>query len=269
MKIFLSLRFIAIFLIALLVGCAGLPDAKIIQADSRPLELVAQSGAGPVVVFESGLGGHMEWWSKVLPALPSGTAYFAYNRPGIGHSAPADTPRDGEHIVEGLRAALMGQGMRPPYMLVGHSLGGLYMQLFARKYRHEVSALVLVDSTHPRQLEGAGAMANQSLLVRGLANALITGTAKNEFDLLAQTGQQVLALPTLQDMPVYVLSAAEPMKEASNLARFSNDLRQDIARLYPNAKQIWVEGGHAIPLEKPEAVVNAIRAAMDEVRRTQ
>jgi pimeloyl-ACP methyl ester carboxylesterase len=255
-------RAAALLTVALLAGCAGLPGSQVRQVDDRALELVAHTAPGPVVVFENGLGGHMAWWSKVLPALPSGTAYFAYNRPGIGHSAPADTPRDGAHIVAELRRALQQQGMPPPYVLVGHSLGGLYMQLFARQHPQEVAALVLVDATHPMQLEGSGAMENQSLLVRGMAKVLITGTAKNEFDMLTATGQQVLALPTVTDRPVYVLSAAEPMKETSDLAQFSNALRVDVARLYPNAKQVWVDGGHAIPLEKPEAVVNAIRAAL-------
>ena len=259
-------RAAAFFTVLLLAGCAGLPGAQIRQVDSRPLEMVVQPGAGPVVVFENGLGGHMAWWGKVLPALPAGTAYFAYNRPGLGKSAPADTPRDGEHIVQELRRTLLLQGLQPPYVLVGHSLGGLYMQLFARKHRQEVAALVLVDSTHPRQLEGAGAIESQSLLVRGMAKALITGTAKNELDGLTQTGQQVLSLPTVTDIPVYVLSAAEPMKETSDLAKFSNAMRQDMAHMYPNAKQVWVESGHAIPLEKPEAVVNAVRAAMADAR---
>ena len=257
-------RAVGLFIIALLAGCAGLPGTQVRQVDERPLELVAHPGTGPVVVFENGLGGHMAWWGKVLPALPADTAYFAYNRPGIGQSAPASTPRDGQHIVAELRRALQQQGMQPPYVLVGHSLGGLYMQLFARQHPQEVAALVLVDATHPMQLEGSGAMENQSLLGRGMAKVLITGTAKNEFDMLTATGQQVLALPTVTDRPVYVLSAAEPMKETSDLAKFSNELRVDVARLYPHAKQVWVDGGHAIPLEKPEAVVNAIRAAMAE-----
>jgi pimeloyl-ACP methyl ester carboxylesterase len=184
-------------LVALLAGCAGVPGTQIRQVDARPLELVAHTGAGPVVVFENGLGGHLAWWGKVLPALPADTAYFAYNRPGIGHSAPADTPRDGAaHRGRAAPRLAVRKAWHPPYVLVGHSLGGLYMQLFARQHPQDVAALVLVDSTHPRQLEGAGAMENQSLLVRGMAKALITGTAKSEFDLLTQTGQQVLALPT-------------------------------------------------------------------------
>lgn len=246
----------------LLTGCASLPNAQVGQLNGRPLEFVARPGNGPVVVFENGLGAQMEWWSKVLPALPPQTTYFVYNRPGYGHSAAADTPRDGQHIVAELRSALQGQGLRPPYVLVGHSMGGLYMQLFARQHPLEVFALVLVDSTHPRQLEGDGAMDRQPLLIRGLAKALITGTARAEFDQLSHTGQQVLSLPAPDGMPVQVLSAAQSMKETSDLARFYNDLRRDIAHLHPGSTQVWVDSGHAIPLEQPSAVVDAIRAVL-------
>lgn len=254
------------FVLTLLTGCAGLPGAQLKQVGERPLELVAHAGSGPVVVFENGLDGRMEWWRKVLPALASDTAYFAYNRPGYGKSAPADTPRDGAHIVAELRQALAAQGMQPPYVLVGHSLGGLYMQLFARQHPAEVAGLVLVDSTHPRQFTGAGALEQQSFFVRGLVNALVTGTARDELDLLNQTGEQVLALPTVTTVPVIVLSAAEPMKETSDLARFHNEKRQDIARMYPGSQQVWVDSGHAIPLDKPEAVVQAVMAVLATAR---
>jgi pimeloyl-ACP methyl ester carboxylesterase len=265
-----ALRRAAVFFVAfLIVGCAGLPDVQIRHVDSRPLELVVRAGTGPIVVFENGLGARIEWWGKVLPTLPADTPYFAYNRPGIGKSAPVDTPRDGEHIVEELRRTLQQQSMQPPYVLVGHSLGGLYMQLFARKYPEEVGALVLVDSTHPKQLEGAGAIENQSLVVRGLVKVLISGVAQQELDTLTQTGLQVLSLPTVERFPVYVISASDPMKETSKLAQLYNAMRQDIARMYPTSSQVWVESGHAIPIEKPEAVVTAIRAALSDIRAKQ
>lgn len=262
----MSLRLLALFAFALCSGCASLPGSQTQAVNARPLEFVAHARSGPVVVFENGLGARMEWWSKVLPELASDTSYFAYNRPGYGRSEPADTPRDGAHVVQELRSALLSQGMPPPYVLVGHSLGGLYMQLFARQHPSEVAALVLVDSTHPKQLEGEGAMDKQSFWVRGVVGALVTGTAKQELDLLSRTGEQVLGLPTLSGKPVFVLSASEPMKETSDLARFANEKRVDVARLYPEAKQTWVESGHAIPLDKPQAVVDAIRAALAEAR---
>ncbi|WP_420846621.1 alpha/beta fold hydrolase [Methylocystis parvus] len=108
-------------------------------------------------MFENGLGGRLEWWSKILPDIATETTVFAYNRPGIGASAPATTPRDGVTIVEELRATLRAKGIAPPYVLVGHSIGGLYVQLYARRHSDEVAGLVLVDSTHPEQLSGAGA----------------------------------------------------------------------------------------------------------------
>ena len=255
-------RFATLLLVAGLSGCSSLPESQTKLIGNRQLEFVAHSRSDPAVVFENGLGAKMEWWSKILPAIESDASYFVYNRPGYGKSTSADTPRDGDHIVEELRVSLRNQGLFPPYVLVGHSLGGLYMQLFARKHPQEVTSLILVDSTHPKQLEGAGAMENQSLWVRGILGVLLSGTATEELDLVSRTGEQVLALPTLSDRPVYVLSASASMNETSEIARFTNEKRAEIASLYPGSMQIWVESGHAIPLEKPDAVVKAIKSAL-------
>ncbi len=205
-----------------------------------------------------------EWsgWKKVIPEISQDTTTFAYNRPGYGNSDPVSTPRDGLHIVDELRMLLRRKGLSPPYILVGHSLGGLYMQLFARRYPDEVSALILIDSTHPQQLEGEGSLDRQSFVVRGVLGVLVTGTAKEELDLLPQTGEQLLRFPTLLNKPVLVLSASEPMKEKSPVADDANAKRKDIARLYPGSKQIWVDSGHGIPLEKPESIISAIREVL-------
>ncbi|GBG02798.1 hypothetical protein AZSI13_21250 [Azospira sp. I13] len=249
----------------LLSGCASLPNAKLEKLGQQQVEMALTRHGTPPVVFENGLGGRMEWWAKVLPGLTD-TTTFAYNRPGYGNSDAVTTPRDGQHIVDELRALLQAQRMKPPYILVGHSLGGLYMQLYARRYPDEVGALILVDTAHPRQLEGEGALEKQSLLTRGLLGALVTGSAREELDLLPQTGRQVLELPTVTGKPVFVLSAAKPLEEQSPVADDANTKRRDIARLYPGAKQIWVESGHAIPLEKPEAIIAAIREALSLVQ---
>ncbi|MGB2679762.1 MAG: hypothetical protein WBE39_00415 [Candidatus Competibacter sp.] len=76
------------------------------------------------------------------------------------------------------------------------------------------------------------------------------------------TGENVLSLPPFTGKPVIVLSVLEPMDATSELARDANEKRKDIARLYPGSKQVWVDSGHAIPLEKPEAILFAIRAVL-------
>lgn len=262
MKIKLFAISITALMMALLSGCASLPNSTTEKINNNQIEFAMTQHNTIPVVFENGLGGRMEWWKKVLLEISNDTTTFAYNRPGYGESDSVSTPRDGSHVVDELRLLLRSKGLNPPYILVGHSLGGLYMQLFARRYPDEVSALILVDSTHPKQLDGDGAIEKQSFWVRGIIGALVTGTAKEELNLLSQTGEQVLSLPTLLNKPVFVLSASEPMQEKSKLADDANEKRKDIARLYPNSKQIWVDSGHVIPLEKPESVVSVIREAL-------
>lgn len=236
-----------------------------IVAERRVEHVIAGQGA-PAVVFENGLGGRLEWWAKVLPEVAKETRVFAYDRPGTGASDVASTPRDGDHVVEELRQTLRETGIAPPYVLVGHSLGGLYMQLYARRHPSEVAGLVLVDSTHPEQLKGAGARENWPAWARIAFDATMSKTTREELEAIPTTGASVLALPPFVGKPVIVLSAMGPMKETSELARDANAKRVDIARLHPGAKQVWVDGGHAIPLEKPEAVVAAVHEVLVAAR---
>lgn len=253
-----------LLLITWIAGCASLPNAKSEQIGVRHVEFALTQHDTVPVIFENGLGGRMEWWKKVLKEISTETTTFVYNRAGYGNSESVSTPRDGSHIVEELRDVLRSKGINPPYVLVGHSLGGLYMQLFARRYPEEVKALILVDSTHPKQLDGEGSLDKLPFLTRSVLCVLVTGTAKNELDLLPQTGKQVLEQSTVLNKPVFVLSAAKPLNKKSKIADDANEKRKDIARLYPSAKQIWIDSGHAIPLEKPESIIAAIREAMSK-----
>lgn len=250
----------------LLSACASLPGARTEHLAGHRVEYVLAGQGAPVVVFENGLAGRLDGWAKVLPAIAEDTTAFAYNRPGTGDSAPPATPRDGDHVVEELRAMLRDRGLRPPYVLVGLSLGGLYMQLYARRHPEDVAALVLVDSTHPAQLQGAGAREHWPLWVRAVVGVTTNAAAKAELDALDATGQAVLALPPPAGLPVYVLSAERPLRESSALADDANAKRRDLVRLYPGATQIWVDSGHVIPLEKPDAVIDAIRMAVKASR---
>lgn len=243
-------------------GCASLPNVMTEQVDGRRIEYVLTRNGNGTVVFENGLGGTMDWWAKVFPEIAKNSTTFAYNRPGYGKSDPTSTPRDGMHIVDELRSLLQSKGLNPPYVLAGHSLGGLYMQLFARRYPGEVSALVLVDSTHPAQLKGDGARESWPFWARAILAIAAPAVAEKELNAITATGEAVLALPTLAGKPVIVLSALKPMKEKSKLADDANEKRKDIARLYPDAKQVWVDSGHGIPLENPEPVISAIREAL-------
>ena len=245
-------------LAALAGGCVPRPDAR---TGAGGVEHISAPGTPPVVVFENGLGATLGWWSRVIAALPPGTAHFAYNRPGYGLTPASGTPRDGATMTSELRALLAAEGLRPPYILVGHSYGGLLMQLFARTHPDETAGLVLVDSTHPQQLDGDGAMARQSWWVRAAVGLYARDTVGEELALIPETGRQVLALPPPQGVPVVVISALRPMRgQGSAAARWANRLRVELVQLYPGARQVWVDSSHAVPRERPGAIAEAILA---------
>lgn len=260
----LALRaFLMILPIALLSACASLPGATVETVGQRQIEHRLTGQGTPAVVFDNGLGGTLDWWAKVVPELEADTTVLAYNRSGYGRSSPVDTPRDGQHVVQELRDLLRERGLAPPYVLVGHSLGGLYMQWFARRYPQEVQALVLVDSTHPAQMQGQGDPENWPAWVRVAFNAFTNDAAKAEFKAIDATGQSVLSMPSYTSGPVEVLSALRPMQDRSSpMSEHGNQLRSNLVSLYPGARQVWVDSGHAMPLEAPDAVVSAVRRVL-------
>ncbi len=252
----------SVLLLILLSGCATLPNVKTEEVNNHRVEYSLIRNGAPAVVFENGLDGKMSWWRKVIPEISKDATTFAYNRPGYGKSDLVSTSRDGLHIVEELRTLLKSEGLEPPYVLVGHSFGGLLMQYFARKYPDEVSALILVDSTHPAQLKGKGSPENWPAWLRLLFYLYLSPVEREEINLINTTGEQVLALPAFSGKPVIVLSAGKPLDEKGEFADDVNEKRKDVARLYPGSQQVWVDSGHGIPLEKPESVIAAIKQVL-------
>ena len=119
----------------------------------RSLELFCQGKGSPTIILESGLGARMFAWRKVQPVLARRYRVCAYNRAGIGGSSVGPTPRDAVVIVSDLEKLVRRAKLKPPYILVGHSLGGFTMRLFARRNLHRTTGIVLVDPAAEGLLE--------------------------------------------------------------------------------------------------------------------
>src|SRR5215207_8827824 len=133
-------------------------------------------GAGsPTVVLDAGLGGSSLDWSLVQSDLGSSTRVCAYDRAGMGWSDPGPQPRTPRQIARELHTLLTNAGIAEPYVLVGHSLAGKNVRLFAPSHPEEVAAMVLVDArseyvdanTSPAEVQGfQRASATQAILYR-------------------------------------------------------------------------------------------------------
>ena len=130
------------------------PGNRVSLPDGRKLNLRCSGRGSPTVLLESGFGADSGAWYKVQPALSRQTRVCAYDRAGYGYSDPGPLPRDGASIARDLDLALQAASIRGPFIVVGHSAGGLYGRIFAARRPGEISGLVLLDPTVERQASG-------------------------------------------------------------------------------------------------------------------
>lgn len=111
----------------------------------RKLYLLEQGSGGPTVIFEAGIAATNLNWRHLQQTVSQFAATASYDRSGLGWSSPCRTPRTPRNIAEELHELLQSAGIKPPYVLVGHSFGGLVVRRFALLYPQEVISMVLVD----------------------------------------------------------------------------------------------------------------------------
>jgi pimeloyl-ACP methyl ester carboxylesterase len=158
LKLWVVLLCASIWVIASAAKPAGLatrvtPPGEMFDVGGRRMRLVCDgpaTGGRPVVLFESGAFGFSGDWSYVQARLTAqGVRSCAYDRAGMGLSDPAREPRDGVNVARDLERLLVVAKVPGPYVLVGHSMAGARVQLFAARNPDKVAGLVLVDSTTP------------------------------------------------------------------------------------------------------------------------
>jgi len=121
---------------------------SLISVNDHKLHIHCVGEGSPTVVLESGFGSTSLDWLFVQPQVAEFTRICAYDRAGMGWSETSSSSRDPQHIAANLHTLLANAGIEPPYVLVGHSLGGKDIRLFAIQYPQDVAGMVFVDARH-------------------------------------------------------------------------------------------------------------------------
>lgn len=163
----------------------------------------------PTVILEQGLGGTSPAWAWIQPEVAKETRVCSYDRAGLGwsDSAPKGTPRDGQEVAKELHTLLQNANIAGPYVMVGHSFGGLYTLVFAHQYVDEVTGVVLLDSSHPDQWTSIPA--GQALYQSNARSFSVTSIlARLGVMRLRTKSQPQLGLPDLQNQELTAFLSA-------------------------------------------------------------
>ncbi|HZS53002.1 MAG TPA: alpha/beta hydrolase [Bryobacteraceae bacterium] len=168
------------------------PPGRLIQVGNARLHLHEQGQGSPIVVLEAGIGASSLSWALVQPKIAAFARVISYDRAGLGWSAASEVPRSVDGMISELRSLLLQARAELPYVLVGHSFGGLLIRAYAALYPQDVAGLVLVDPVSVKawadcpqpelrrlllgvKLSKRGAWAARFGLVRGSLALLVAG----------------------------------------------------------------------------------------------
>jgi pimeloyl-ACP methyl ester carboxylesterase len=245
----------------------------------RRLFLRCTGHRSPTVVFE---GGVTHDWYQLQNQVAPFTRVCSYDRPGgpRSRSDPAPGPRTARDIVADLHALLQAARVPAPYVLAGHSNGGLFTLLYASTHPRQVAGLVLIDAVHPAYHKRRLAMLKPLLppdqweavrqQVMAVPHRLID---PEQVDIWTSERQTRLALrrSPLRPMPLIAVAHGRPEDPGAPFVeqdeRLWRQLQRELAHLVPGGRLVVAtQSGHDIPHEQPEVVLDAIRDVVHAVR---
>jgi pimeloyl-ACP methyl ester carboxylesterase len=279
---------------------------KLVDVAGKKMHIECMGEGSPAVILDSGLGDTYVSWFKVQSQIARFTRVCSYDRAGLGYSDSSSEPRTSKMIAQELHALLQAADVAPPYVLVGHSMGGFDVRLYASLYRDQVAGMVLVDASHPDQenrfppelknMEGSWLREAEFLEytmpfgvprllglceedpVQRAAECNFHSERENvaELKAVSESAAQAAATPSLGDIPLAVLSH-DPEKPSSefppDLAKPVNQawekMQEEMAHLSTRGTQTIVKNSsHYIQIDQPDVVIDAVHAVVEQARQS-
>jgi pimeloyl-ACP methyl ester carboxylesterase len=259
----------------------------------------------PTVILDAGLGDSSLSWHKVQPEIAQFARVCSYDRAGVGYSDPSPRQRTSRVMVDELHRLLHNAGIPAPYVLVGHSMGGFDVRIYASRYPGEVAGMVLVDSSHPQQQKRLPPALNDldATWVReqeffeftmpfGIprvlgfcgSDAAVRASECNvhsaresvaELKAVSTSAAQTGVTGPLGDIPLAVLSRDPNMPQPDlpeDLVKPASDawqqMQDELAHLSTRSTHVIAKNsGHYIQLDRPDVVIAAVRDVVEQARQ--
>jgi pimeloyl-ACP methyl ester carboxylesterase len=277
------------------------PPGQLVDVGGYRLHIHCTGSGSPTVVIDAGLGDwSTSWGEAVQPGVAKTTQVCTYDRAGMGWSDAGPLPRDAEHFARELHTLLQNANVPGPYILVGHSLGGLPVRVFVHEYAAEVAGVVLIESMNPTRFNSTSpdVMAQSrsqsqpfsfgALLARlGIARLLVKlpfiaprvsanddayysryirpqslQATTDESQGMPASGAEAAAVQSFGDLPLIVLTG-----RLNNNGSWQ-EWQKELLQLSSNSRQLFAEhSGHNVQLDEPDAAIAAITQMVQQVRQ--
>jgi pimeloyl-ACP methyl ester carboxylesterase len=254
---------------------------KDVDIGGRTLHLATYGNGSLPVVVEAGLGEpgvEGGTWKAVIDGVDKNTTVCVYDRAGLGKSsAVTNAFRTSEDVVRDLHALLENAKIAPPYILVGHSVGGFTVRLYAARYPSEVRGMVLVDSSYPGQWsqwlaalppESSSEPESVKKARAFLAGQIADPKSNPEHLDLVASGNEVSTVTNLGDIPLVVISHSPQWRMEPTLPNYVSDKLEQLWEQWQNnlcqlstksSHQVAQKAGHYIQPQEPQLVIDAIQ----------
>ncbi|HEX2341142.1 MAG TPA: alpha/beta hydrolase [Vicinamibacterales bacterium] len=266
------------------------PPGHLVDIGGYRLHLWCTGDGAPAVILDTGLGGSSADWGFVQPDVARFTRVCSYDRAGMGYSDPGPTPRTARRIASELAELLVRSGIGGPVVLVGASIAGLNVRVFASDHPERVAGLVLVDASHEDQVHEVPPMARFVPLLSTIGVLRLFGVsfgqrieslppsvrqfaratsfraagyqaAADEIIHVRESASEVRSSRRKLTVPVLVITGGRGADENWR------QLQRDQASLSERGcLMIAHESGHVVSVDQPEVVVDAIRIVVETAR---
>ena len=275
------------------------PPGQMVDVGGYRLHINCTGTGSPTVIIDAGWGDWSTTWGFVQSEVAKSTRVCTYDRAGMGWSEAGPLPRDAVQFAKELHTLLQNANISGPYVMVGHSLGGLPVRVFTDMYPSEVAGAVLAESMTPKQfaqspteVQSRSNSQSQSLSfpavltrfgvarsIKFLMSPFIPSNEKAYYSRLVRTqnvqafinegqgmpaaGAEAAAVKTFGDLPLIVLTA-----KLNNRPGWQ-EWQTELLQLSSNSQQLFAENsGHNVQVDEPDAAVAAIVKMVEMVHQT-
>jgi pimeloyl-ACP methyl ester carboxylesterase len=279
--------------ILFLISCSNSPELpmdQLVNIGTHKLHIYCAGAGSPTVVIDTGIMDTYEGWLPLIDQISQETTVCAYERAGYGQSEPGPMPRDSEREAEELNLLLKNAGLKPPFLLVGHSLGGLNMQVFAERFPDQVAGAILLDPPPIDWLidnafpELRQAFSQQTEAFKAMAEAardssddeekkkaaFFEAVASENENLMRASAAQAASIDSFGDFSLVIIGATKPNpnfgESAQDFQQFWLQRSEALAGKSNRGSFIRAEGSsHYIHLDAPQLVLETIHQMVGQI----